>query len=180
MQKSISKSHTLLKEWRTIELSVPTGSECFPNDILKLFALVDEYCTYAFTDCLLEIISDLGRSECRSCQETVSEALINFEEMFMSEQQHGDDRDYQWVQPEHTPERQEEVLHRRRSLKRQMWSVLYLDSRRRDRSAFKRHMGPMIAAAAAAVWAGFANIMILQYMTQGQGFFRDSELYLGN
>lgn len=78
---------------------------------------------------------------------------------------------YQWVDEVSSELELERYFYHRGTLKRQVWSALYLDTRTKPLFKIQRQVGAMIAAGAAGAWAVFADITIRMRSGMGtQGF----------
>ena len=76
-------------------------------------------------------------------------------------------RGYSWVEKESSSESVENYMYRRGTLKRRIWSVLYLKIRSRPLFAFQKQLGAMAAAGMASLWWVVAMYFI---STRGGGF----------
>ncbi len=156
--KTLDKGRRLLQVCREL-LGKASELESDKAILLKKeLGLVNEYCSYCYRDGLLKLLTviDSQKTAYKSFRSKVN-ALLRLERWYSRK------AGFFWVSENSSRLLLEEYMHRRGSLKRRIWSVLYLTVRPDAFFRFQQQFGYMVAAGMAAGWALFATLLIWNY-----------------
>lgn len=170
----LSKGMYLLKELRTLLKEAEGLNQDYLRPIVTELKLVDEYCTYRFRDGLSNLMLVATEMDPRlTPQVDYVKFLRRCVALNRLERWYARRRSYAWIDEMSTNDEVERYMYRRGTLKRRLWSVLYLKIRGRPLFAFQRQLGAMAAAGMAALWWVVAMYFIT---TRGGGFIAGPNL----
>ncbi len=165
-KESYDKIHHIFREWQKI-LQLPAAQEAQIAEILKP---IDEYVTINIHDFILNIdrsLYDIRLPETGSVhwRHYLRKALRGLR-IYCCRQ------GYRWIDDGSSELELERYYYHRGTLKRQVWSALYLDTRTKPLFKIQRQAGAMIAAGVAGVWAVMADLTI----RWNTGFFSNGSM----
>jgi hypothetical protein len=175
--KKIQDAREVLEDWRKTIVRFKAALADSKDVLWQELKYVDEYCSYAFSEKVLEALYFADSAEFSS-EEIIKlrrycRVVLRFERIYCHRHK------YPWVFPNAAPSTLESLYYRRRSLRRHIWSVFFLNLESMAWFNFRRQIGPMMAAAVAAVWAAIANYWIIIYMARNSGFADISTAIVG-
>lgn len=169
----LSKGMYLLKELRCLLAEAESLNLEYLRPIVTELKFVDEYCTYRFRDGLSSLMRIATEIDPRLVPQVDYLAFLRrCVAMNRLERWYACKRGYAWIDENSTDDEVESYMYRRGTLKRRIWSVLYLKIRDRPLFAFQRQMGAMAAAGLAALWWVLAMYFISMrggFLTGGGG-----------
>lgn len=153
-EESFNKIHHIFREWQKI-LKLPEAQHPAIEEILKP---IDEYISHNIHDFILNVDRSLYDIRLPESGGVPWRHLLKkgLRGLRIYSLQQG----YQWIDDASSELDLERYYYHRGSLKRQVWSALYLDTRTKPLFKFQRQVGAMVAAGVAGVWAILADITI--------------------
>ncbi|MCX6125368.1 MAG: hypothetical protein NTV34_11575 [Proteobacteria bacterium] len=149
----LSKGMYLLKELRKLLVEAESVQQEYLRPIVTELKLVDEYCTYRFRDGLSSLMLVATEMDPRLAPHVdYVRFLKRCVAMNRLERWYATGRGYAWIDEMSSDDEVERYMYRRGTLKRRLWSVLYLKIRSRPMFAFQRQLGAMAAAGMASLW----------------------------
>jgi hypothetical protein len=149
----MSKGMYLLKDLRSLLHEAESLNQDYLKPIVNELRFVDEYCSYRFRDGLSSLMRMALEIDPHSVPQIKYQAFLNrCVALNRLECWYTKRRGYSWVDDASTVDDIEAYMYRRGTLKRRIWSVLYLKIRGRPLFAFQRQLGAMAAAGLAALW----------------------------
>ena len=159
-KRTLDKGRRLLKVCRELLGKALEVDSDKAKQLQNELTLVNEYCTYCYRDGLLKALVGLERHKNKpECQTMISKvnAQLRLERWYARK------AGFFWVSDKSSKLLLEEYMYRRGSLKRRIWSVLYLNLRPDAFFKLQQQFGYMVAAGMAAGWALFATLLIWNY-----------------
>lgn len=149
----LSKGFYLLREIRSLRQKSEELELDYLGPLNTELLLVDEYCTYRFRDGLASLMRELLDFDERLIPGTsLKKILTRCFALNRLERRYSMRCKFVWIDPD-SPESDIEIyMYRRGTLKRRMWSILYLKIRNRPLFTLQRQFGAMAAAGIAALW----------------------------
>ncbi|MDD9950782.1 MAG: hypothetical protein OXT67_04365 [Zetaproteobacteria bacterium] len=130
------------------------------------FAIAHEYCFYK----LKEGISHLGAAVYSVPNQYQQESFVKLQHKFKVLARglsiYAQHHHFYWIDAESNQQQQEAYVYRLGFLKKRIWQVFFLETKAKTAQAFQRQFSYMLAAGFAALWAFFANILILRFLPQ--------------
>lgn len=153
VRELLSKGMYLLKELRTLLHDAEQLDREYLGPIVTELKFVDEYCTYRFRDGLSSLMGVATELDLKLVPDIDYASFLNrCVALNRLECWYSKRRNYSWIDETSSGDAVEAYMYRRGTLKRRVWSVLYLKIRGRPLFAFQRQMGAMFAAGLAALW----------------------------
>jgi len=159
-KKTLDKGRRLIKVCRELLGQALEIESDKAKQLQKELELVNEYCSYCYRDGLLKVLVGLERHKDKpECQALIFKvnAQLRLERWYARK------AGFFWVSDNSSKLLLEEYMYRRGSLKRRIWSVLYLNLRPDAFFKLQQQFGYMVAAGVAAGWALFATLLIWNY-----------------
>lgn len=155
IHNSITKAVRIFREWHRT-----TKPQSFEKSkrLQEEFDLVDEYIVQVYKDFLLNTMEKLELV--RLVREDRKSLKRLFKTHLRALRVYARSMGYAWVDSESSTQELENYLFRKGSLKRKIWSALYLDARSRPLFRLQKQVGSMIAAGFAGAWAVSAEILL--------------------
>ncbi|MFY7930915.1 MAG: hypothetical protein ACOVS5_18760, partial [Oligoflexus sp.] len=151
-EESLLKIRAIYREWRLLIVN-PQG-EVLDGTLRP----IDEYILHSVHDFLLQ--QDRGLADSFLPDPITIRWKHMLKTLLRALRMHSTKQGYQWVDEKSGEFDLEHYFYHRGSLKRAVWSALYLDTRTKPLFKLQRQAGAMIAAGVAGVWAVLADLSI--------------------
>ncbi|MFK7873152.1 MAG: hypothetical protein AB8C84_08270 [Oligoflexales bacterium] len=158
---SSRKTFLLIARWRKLRRTFESHSDVIDDRILKEMAIVDEFCSMRVRDAIGQMLHAIQQGP---EQKKLERRLYGF---FRLEKRYAELQGWMWMDAQTDSTEVEEYAVHRRSLKRHVWRVLFLDTRTPSLFALKKQSGYIIAAGVAALWASVAQVMMVRQIQYG-------------
>ena len=161
LKENSKRMAAILRRWSDIKEKTLAYAAKSSNDI----SLVDEYVCSVLRDFILKQMDLLWSSNLEpEFQKEINRLSGHLRLLRWYTAKNG----YLWVDDGSSNEEKQDFSYRRASLKRSIWSALYIQTQAQSLFKLRRQTGAMLAAAFAGFWAGVAELMIFRSGNRSQ------------